>query len=38
MGKRAAFRLQPVGDATPPEESWAWLHRIVTHGTAGMAA
>jgi flagellum-specific ATP synthase len=34
-----AFLQQPVGEETPPEEAWAWLHRIVTHGQpGGMAA
>jgi len=34
-----AFLQQPVGEGTLPEEAWAWLHRIVTHGVpGGMAA
>jgi flagellum-specific ATP synthase len=27
-----AFLQQPVGDATPTAEAWAWLHQIVTAG------
>ena len=27
-----AFLQQPVGEGTPPDEAWGWLHRIVTHG------
>jgi flagellum-specific ATP synthase len=28
------FLRQPVGEATPPVDSWAWLHRIATAGAA----
>jgi flagellum-specific ATP synthase len=28
------FLRQPVGEATPPADSWAWLHRIATAGAA----
>jgi flagellum-specific ATP synthase len=33
-----AFLQQPMGEATPPAEAWAWLHRLVTGQMTGVAA